>query len=342
MRRRDFMTLVGGSFLISSTRLGAEHHVVSADPLVVDFDLNSLQDRCTPVEDFYVRNHHDVPSGTGTPRLRLDGEVEKPLELTRDDIAHLPQRELGAVLECAGNGMGVAGLVSNGLWSGCSLWDVLFLARPTPAGTYLHLLGRDGYQRSVPLERARSSAMLVTHLNGRALMRNHGAPWRALFPGWYGMDSVKWLERIVISKTPLPPIGDAYLELTRGATGEAERHALPRLQVKSVIVDPLDGAVLRQGKTDIRGLAWSGEGGISSVEVSVDRGKSWHRAHFDQTTGFEWTIWNATLDLGQRGVVEFVCRATDDRGFVQPAQRDPKRLDGYANNWYHRVKCVVA
>jgi DMSO/TMAO reductase YedYZ molybdopterin-dependent catalytic subunit len=314
--------------------------VVSADPLVVDFDLNSLNGRYTLVEDFYVRNHNSIPPRTDAPRLGIGGEVEKPVELTRDELERLPKCELGAVLECAGNGVGTTGLVSNGLWSGWSLADVLMLSRPNVVDAYLHLFGRDGYPRSVPLERAQR-AVLATHLNGKPLTPKHGAPWRVLFPGWYGMDSVKWLERIVVSKSPLPPQGNAYLALVQGTSGKTERRTLPRVQVKSVIVDPLDRSVLPRRKIEIRGLAWSGEGGITTVEVSENGGKSWRQGHVDGPAGFEWTVWNVTLEPTQPGVIEFVCRATDDKGNVQPAQRDPGRLDGYANNWYHRVRCVV-
>ncbi len=323
------------------TKLMAEHHVVSADPLMVDFDLQSLEGRYTSVEDFYVRNHRAVPENLRTGFLQIEGEVATPKRLSNDELAPLHRRELGAVLECAGNLVGTVGKVSNGVWEGWSLGDVLALARPAPTGSYLHLFGRDRYARSVPAGRAYEDGMLVTHLNGRPLGRQHGAPWRALFPGWYGMDSVKWLERIVISKTPLPSNETAYLELTPGASGEIDRRPLPRVQVKSVILSPSGVAVLRLGKVAVHGLAWSGEGKISAVEISGDGGTYWSAATVDLGSRYEWALWRSELELSQRGSVEFLCRATDEKGSTQPAQRDPKRLDGYGNNWYHRVRCVV-
>lgn len=42
-----------------------------------------------------------------------------------------------------------------------------------------------------------------------------------------------------------------------------------------------------------------------------------------------------------RGKIEVPCRATDSRGRTQPQKREAARLDGYANNWYDRVRCVV-
>jgi DMSO/TMAO reductase YedYZ molybdopterin-dependent catalytic subunit len=334
---------MGTGLLLSSPRqYGAEHHVISAEPLEVACDLEPLTDRYTPAGDFYIRNHREVPRDEATGLLRVEGEVEKPQTLTQEDLARLPTRELGAVLECAGDGVGASGLVSNGLWTGWALADVLSLVRPASASGYLHLVGRDGYARSVPIDRGSGAGLLAIALNGRPLGRNHGAPWRALFPGWYGMDSVKWLDRISVSKTPLPSEGNAYFEIRRGSLGELDRRPLPRIQVKSVIVHPADGAVLRRRAIEIRGLAWSGEGRISLVEVSGDGGKTWRGTTLDKSRDYEWTLWKGTMELTERGALQFECRAKDGQGFAQPAQRDPQRIDGYVNNWYHRVRCVVA
>jgi DMSO/TMAO reductase YedYZ molybdopterin-dependent catalytic subunit len=343
MNRRYFLAVVSSGLLAPEAR-PAQHHVTSADPLEVEFDLNSLRGRYTPVEDFYVRNHYDVPadSGQSTLRpLRIDGEVEHARELSLADFASMPEREVGAVLECAGNRVGSSGLISNGSWAGCKLQDVLALVRPSSGAAHLHLLGRDGYKRSVRLERATAHGILVTRLNGRPLTRQHGAPWRALFPGWFGMDSVKWLDRLVVARDPLPPEGDTYQEIRQTPSGTVERHPLPRLPVKSVIIDPLAGVVLRRGGVEIRGLAWSGTGKIASVEVSPDGGTTWRAAELLPGRDFEWWLWKAALEFAQPGTVEFVARARDSEGSQQPAQRDPSRLDGYANNWYHRVRCVV-
>lgn len=339
MNRRYFLTLVSSGLVVPEV-LTADHHVISADPLEVEFDLNSLRGRYTPVDDFYVRDHHDLPVGTGQANLRIEGEVERPREFALADLASLPEGEVGAVLECAGNRVGSSGLVSNGSWTGWRLQDVLALVRPTPRAAHLHLLGRDGYERSVPLERAADS-MLVTRLNGRPLTRQHGAPWRALFPGWFGMDSVKWLERAVLARDPLPPEGNTYQEVRQTPSGRVKRQPLPRLPVKSVITAPPEGAVLRRGMVEIRGLAWSGTGKVTSVEVSPDGGRTWQAAELQPGRDFEWCLWKATLEFAQPGAVEFVARARDSEGSQQPPKRDPSRLDGYANNWYHRVRCVV-
>jgi len=340
VNRRCFMALLSSGLLVPPT-LKAEHHVISADPLEVEFELSSLQGRYTSVEDFYVRNHFATPAAVEAATLRIEGEVEKPREFAPRDLAMLRERRFGAVLECAGNRVGATGLISNGAWSGWPLKDVLMRARPTRAAAHLHLFGRDGYKRSVSLERALADGILVTRLNSRPLTLRHGAPWRALLPGSYGMDSVKWLEHIVVAAAPLLPEGGAYQQTRQTHSGELDRQLLPRVQVKSVIVDPRQGAVLRRGRAEIRGLAWSGAGKIDSVEVSADSGSTWRTAMLGSVEDLEWVVWKASLELTQPGAIELVARAKDGRGQVQPAERDPARLDGYANNWYHRVRCVV-
>lgn len=155
------------------------------------------------------------------------------------------------------------------------------------------------------------------------------------------MDSIKWLERILVSATPLPTDG-SYMEKVRsGAAHVVDQRPLPRLRVKSVITAPPNGAVLHCGMFEISGLAWSGEGKIATVAVSSNGGESWCPAVLEVGNRFEWTLWHLQIHLKQTGVAEFLCRATDEKGSTQPVQRGPERLDGYACNWYHHVRCVV-
>jgi DMSO/TMAO reductase YedYZ molybdopterin-dependent catalytic subunit len=340
MNRRHFTMLLGNAWLTAKV-LRAEHRVISMDPLEMEFELWSLQGQYTSVEDFYVRNHFESPSVPEAATLKIEGEVEVPQQLTRADLARLKERKFGAVLECAGNRVGSTGLVSNGAWTGWALKDILTLARPNAAAGHLHLHGRDGYKRSVPLNRAMADAVLVTQLNSRPLTLSHGAPWRALLPGWYGMDSVKWLERIVVAATPLPSEGGIYQQSRQTPSGEIERGPLPRVRVKSAILNPRSGSVLRKGKMEIRGLAWTGAGTIASVDVSADAGRTWQPASLDAAGALEWIIWKTSVELTEAGTVEFVSRAKDTEGQVQPAERDASRLDGYTNSWYHRVRCTV-
>ncbi len=342
MRRREFVLLPALALGASVRPLRADHHILSLDPLIVDFDLSTQQGRYTGIDDFYIRNHFEIPQTPELPVLSIEGEVTKPLHLGWEDLARLPKKQAGAVLECAGDPAKVTSLVSDGLWEGWRLGDVLALSEPKKEGTFVYLFGRDGYARSVPIERAMSDGMLITKLNGRPLVRNHGAPWRALFPGWYGADSVKWLERILLAPTPLPPDGDTYLEVWQGPAGSLQRKPLPRVLVNSVIISPAEGAVLRAGRILIRGLAWSGNGTIQDVQASADGGKTWRPAKIDiAQSPYDWVLWQTEMEILQRGPVELVSRATDAAGNTQPPNRDSRRVDYYGNNTWSRVRCVV-
>jgi DMSO/TMAO reductase YedYZ molybdopterin-dependent catalytic subunit len=327
--------------VLSWKLLPGEHRVVSINPLEVEFDLASLYGRYTAIEDFYVRNHYDIPRQPARPLLRLEGEVAKPVRLSLADLAHLRKRQLGALLECAGNSVTRSGLISNGMWDGWSLEDVLELAHPSAAASFLHLFGSDGYSRSVPIERVHGDAMLVTNLGAHPLRPSHGAPWRAFFPGWYGMDSVKWLERIVVSSTPLSQNESAYVEMRPATPIGVTRRPLPRVQVKSIFTCPADRSVVRRGSVEVQGLAWCGEGAISKVEVSGD-GTNWYDTDLSPAKSrYEWALWRGSVELSSPGAAELVCRATDSHGHSQPERRDADRLDGYGQNWYHRVGVVV-
>ena len=342
MRRREFMLLPALALGASPTRLRADHHILSLSPLIVDFDLSTLRSRYTEVEDFYIRNHFQIPPVPQSYSLRIEGEVEAPQNLRMDDLRQFAKKQAGAVLECAGDPVKTVSLVSDGLWEGWCLGDVISLAKPKKDGAHVHLYGRDGYARSVPLERAMADGLLINGLSSRPLLRNHGAPLRALFPGWYGADSVKWLERIAVAPTPLPPEGNTYMEIWRTPSGSIETKPLPRVLVNSVITVPADGAVLHPGKVQLRGVTWSGSGKVRSVETSADGGKTWRSADIESGAGqYDWVFWHTELEIAQKGPMEFVSKATDAAGNTQPPLRDARRVDSYGNNVWNRVRCVV-
>jgi DMSO/TMAO reductase YedYZ molybdopterin-dependent catalytic subunit len=343
MRRRDLLFMLGGA-LVSSPFLRGDFSVVSDNPLIAEYGLESVQQRYTPLAEFYVRNHFAVPDSPPQPQLQITGEVERVRVLTHQDLAHLPQRQLGAVLECSGDSVGPYQLASNAVWEGWALSDLLALARPRSSAAFVHLYGRDGFVRSVPITRAKGDAMLVTRMNHQPLPPNHGAPWRALFPGWYGMESVKWLERIEVATSAIQPVPNDYWAVEKTPQGKIERVPLPGMQLKSVFIYPALGAVLRRGRVDVRGLAWSGGSKIAAVEVSADGGKVWRLAEFEpspNSSRYEWKFWRAAIDLAETGLVELACKAIGEKGNEQPAARPPDRIDGYANNVIETIRIMV-
>src|SRR6188474_3175755 len=67
--------------------------------------LEALRYDLTPTGLHYLLIHWDIPlMDAATWRLRLGGRVERPMELTLDDIRARPRATIPVTLECAGNG----------------------------------------------------------------------------------------------------------------------------------------------------------------------------------------------------------------------------------------------
>ena len=238
-------------------------------------------------------------------------------------------------IECAENPVG-GGLVSSAEWKGVVLGALLERAKPLPTARFVRLSGADGYTRSIPFPRAEHRDSLLAHrMNGENLWVSHGGPLRALIPGWYGMDSVKWLREIQV----VPEAANStYLRRTR--VGDPE--PVTAMQVKAAFARPMDGAILFPRTFILRGAAWAGENRVRQVEVSMDAGASWQSVRLlDVARPYAWVRWEREWRIPEPGAYELVVRATDDAGRTQPAQRDPARVDEYEQNAYQRVRVVV-
>ena len=207
----------------------------SAEPANLEMPFSSLEDFVTPNERFYVRCHFPIPEiDPAAWSLKVEGAVDRALELKLADLRALPQHTIMATMECAGNGRsflqpkakGVEwdlGAVGNANWTGVLLRDVLEQAGVRDDALEVILEGADrgeikepprpageiSYARSLPLAKALGDVLLALELNGEPLTPSHGFPLRAVVPGWFGMASVKWLERILVSATPFQEIGRA-------------------------------------------------------------------------------------------------------------------------------------
>ena len=309
--------------------------MVRPEPLCAETPLELQEGILTPVSRFYVRNNFPIPKPPGG--LTVDGAVARPVELTLQQLQKLPRRKLTATMECAGNGRiymnprvpgepwGL-GAVSTAEWEGVSLASVLRDALINPDAIEIVFHGADGFARSLPVEAAKDKdILLVDRMNGEPLTPEHGAPLRLLVPGWYGMASVKWLFRIEASRVPFK----GHFQVERYVIGDRPLGAmLPR----SLILNPPEGAAVDLTQHLVRGVAWTGRGEVSSVEVSDDGGQTWGEAkllgtHLPHT----WRRWEFDWSPKQSGPALLLTRATDSTGLSQPLQPVWNAL-GYANN----------
>jgi len=332
----------------------------SSEPKNLTFPIESIEGVITPADLFFVRDHFVEPEMLlSTWRLKVEGRVAQTLELSLADILEQPAQQLEALLECAGNAAGGTAM-GNALWEGVSLGRVLEAAgaaRDAVAAAFIAAdsgrLERDTprlpYCQVVPIEKClRPESLLAWKLNGRFLPHKNGFPLRALFPGWYGMDSVKWLQRIVV----LGPSDEApgfnasgmnrlYNRMLRNQAGTVQSTRLTEVLVKSVVAWPTDNIRLAAGQYEIHGFAWTGAGLVRRVDCSMDGGLSWKPANLDSAVKpFCWVRWKFPW-TATPGDHLLMSRATDDAGSTQPLKRDRARIDGYEMNACDRVRCFV-
>ena len=317
----------------------------------------------TPNPAFFVRSHFTVPTvEPGTWRLEVTGLVRTPLRLTLEELRALGGVERVHTLECAGNGRGRfalpstsgtqwdLGAVGNARWGGVPLAAVLERAGVAPEARHVWFEAADratlpsvpAFVRSVPLEKAMADVLLADRMNGEPLPRLHGAPLRAVVPGWFAMASTKWLTgvRVEATRSDNHFMARGYHYTYPGAD-PAQAPPVEEMRVKSLITRPLEGDRLPPGRVRVQGLAWAGPSGVKRLEVSDDGGQSWRAAAFrGEQAAFAWREWTAEIDARSKGPLTLMARATDGAGAVQPEQARANAA-GYANNSIHRVTVRV-
>jgi DMSO/TMAO reductase YedYZ molybdopterin-dependent catalytic subunit len=347
--------------------------VVSPRPLCAETPLVDLDTWITPTERFFVRSHFDVPKlELEAWRLVVDGEVDRPLQVSFADLQRERRRTVVTTMECAGNSRSSVyppaeglrwrhGALGTARWTGVSLWDVLAKADIRPSAIEAVFEGADhgheaevpeelAYAMSVPVVKAEHpDTLLAFEMNGEPLTPAHGFPVRVIVPGWYGMGSVKWVTRISLIDHSFRGYFRTrpYTFIHEGDDPNVLRKPVTSLQVKSVITSPEEGATVSTGRLLVRGAAWSGGAAISKVELAIglprDSGGEgvWRPATIlGPQTPHAWVRWEVPVDLDRPGYFVLRCRATDERGDSQPLRAD-WNFRGVANNSMHAVPLVV-
>ena len=327
---------------------------------------DALRSHITSNELFYVRNHWEgAPElDVATYRLIVDGEVESPLSLTYEQIRRMPARRFQVTFECCGNGpvpdywarqtrsvmekVSGHGIMGNAEWEGVSLAMVLEMAGVKPTAVEVVFEGADhgpdevageppdvAYERSLPIQKAmHTDTILAYEMNGEALSPLHGYPLRLLVPGWYGMNSVKWLVGIHV----LDHGFDGFYQRERyrvinGPGADTFYTYLTKMKVKSIITSPVPGETVPVGSYAVAGAAWSGEDEVVKVELSTDGGATWSTARLLPRTDYSWYRWEYTWQTPAPGDYILMSRATNNTGETQPMDF-PNKWDGigYGNN----------
>ena len=329
--------------------------------------LETLRYDLTPTGLHYLLIHFDVPfvQSADNWTLTISGLVDNPVTLTMQELQQMPQRSMKVTMECAGNGR--AGItprtqsqpwhheaVGTSEWTGTPLKPILEKAGLSGKAVDVVFYGQDrgfgggiehDYGRSLTPEQALSDdVMLVWLMNGTPLLPQHGFPLRLVVPGWYGMASVKWLDRIEVIDKPF----DGYQQKgTYVYKTSADDPGTPvtTMLVRSLLVPPgmpdvyTLSRLVDSGLVPLFGRAWSGAGvPIAKVEIAIDG--QWHDAKLDPEIGqYAWRGWrfNWQAEPGER---ELMCRATDVNGNTQPMTSSID-MTGFGNNSVQRQMVTV-
>ena len=307
-------------------------------------DVRTIEGPFTPPDKFATTQHYGHPEiDMATYKLKISGLVDKPLQLTLDDLKKFGSTDLVFGFECSGNRGPIQGLCGNGKWTGVPLKKVLDAAGVKASAREFVFFGADKgeeevewrtqkYKIDVPFGRSlnREKAMsdwpfLAWALNGEPLSKHQGKPLRLLTPGWYGVANVKWLSQIHIQE-------DAYLgkyqaRWYRTVRGEMIDGEMKYMETAVTHMNPKSfvARVTKSGSTcKVTGVVLNDGTPIKLVEVKVDDGP-WQPATLDPATAKEkygWKLFTYTWSNPTPGDHTLVSRVTQTDGKVQPTEQE--------------------
>jgi sulfane dehydrogenase subunit SoxC len=302
--------------------------------------LQDLTGTLTPADLHFEVHHAGVPAiDPARHSLLVHGRVDRPTLFTVADIKRFPQVTRVHFIECAGNGVlawgntgfgkpdpgltpqQIAGLSANSEWTGVPLRLLLDEAGVRSGAKWFLAEGGDAclMARSIPMEKAYDDALVVWAQNGEPLRPEQGFPLRLLLPGWEGSTNVKWLRRLEVGTRPWMTRWETAT-YTDPLSDDTARQFSFEMDARSIITSPAHPETIERGWRRVTGLAWTGRGKITRVEVSTDSGRTWNdavlqdpifsRAHTRFTHMWNWEGAEAIL----------LSRATDETGYVQPTR----------------------
>jgi DMSO/TMAO reductase YedYZ molybdopterin-dependent catalytic subunit len=307
-------------------------------------DLRKIDGPFTPRDQFFTTQHYGHPDvDLTTFRLKISGLVDRPKQLSIDELKKMGTTDLVAGFECSGNRRPLQGLSGNGRWTGLPLKTVLDSTGVKASAREFVFFGADHGEESVEfrttqplkvdyqfgrsLERAKalsSEPFLAWAMNGEPLTKHQGSPLRLIVPGWYGVCNVKWLSQIHAQEDQyLGKFQSRWYRTIRGEMIDGEMRwnetAVTHMQLKSFLA-----RVTKDGtKYKVLGVVLNDGTPLKSVEVKVDEGP-WQTVTMDSATKekFGWKLFTYTWNNPTPGEHTLVSRVTDANGVVQPTEKD--------------------
>ncbi len=332
--------------------------VLTDRPVQLETPRQFFQHGFTDNAAFFVRWHLDLhPNAIDLSawRLRVEGSVGRTLSLSLDDLVNrFAPASVAAVNQCSGNsrsrfeprvagGQWGNGAMGCATWTGVRLRELLEAAGVRPGSVEVQFEGLDRgrgpegwgsnrFLKSLRLDDPVLDDCLVAYgMNGQQLPMLNGFPVRLVVPGYlatYWMKSLTWIRVLTQPdenfwmktgyRIPDTPRGSTTPEDVRA--GRVTTVPIARMPVRSFIVSPDGSGRIAAGlPTTVRGIAFSGNGAITRVELSEDGGRSWRDTSLGADHGpHAFRTWEAVWTPRAPGEVSLAVRATDATGEAQP------------------------
>ena len=292
----------------------------------------------TPSGLHFEVNHHGIPDiDPEQHALVIHGMVKRPIKLSVAALANYPTETHNYFLECSGNSGRLwgdeptpatleltHGLLSGSEWTGVPLSVLLDEAGADPNATWIVAEGGDSgsVSRSVPMDAVMRDSMIAMYQNGERLRPGQGYPIRLFNPGQEGNTNIKWVRSIHVTNRPAMTRFETSTYTDLMPDGKALQFSLA-MEVKSVITRPSNADTLpKNGVYEVTGIAWSGHGRVTRVEVSADGGKTWADAALQEPVQSKMlTRFRIPWDWdGSPAILQ--SRASDETGRVQPSRTE--------------------
>ena len=288
-RRQFVIGSVGAIAVAALTVYGLASLVAKKGRLAFASFADMMNREVTPTGEFYVvtKNVIDPAVAASTWQLGVGGLVSTATTYTYRNLLDMVATNDPSVveefvtLECVSNEVG-GNLISTASWKGVRLASLLQTAGLDPNADWIVFTCADGYTAGIPLAKALDPSTIVAVLmNNNQLTTAHGFPARIIVPGLYGMFHAKWLTKIEATQGEF--LG--YWQ-QKGWTNRGQIHTT------AIIATPADNAVVGSSVT-IGGVAFAGDRGISTIEVSTDGGLTWNPAapQLPPKSNLTWVLW---------------------------------------------------
>jgi len=159
-------------------------------------DLDTHELNITPLKDFEAMGITDQETDLDTWRLKVEGLIERPFQLTYSQILTLPSIERNVLLICPGF------FANHGRWKGISMTTLLEEAKVKSEATLVTFRGPEGnYEKTERFylkDVLSNNVFLAYGVNGKPLPKKHGFPLRVVAEGHYGFNWVKYVHKIHI------------------------------------------------------------------------------------------------------------------------------------------------